>query len=271
VHALLGALLDALLRPVSGLTPEFQAGALGLPAALLALAVHRASADQGAIARAKDRMKGHLLELRLFRDDLRGLLRAQGLFLRHNAVYLGRSLVPLALLAGPFLLLLAQVEHRFGWSALPPGQSALLTADVDAVGRLADLPLRLDAPGLRVESGPLRIEQTRQLVWRLVADPAPGERRLELRVADRPVALRALVEGAGARRVTPAVYRADQPQAWLAPGATPLAPDAPLRRVALAYPRHGAAWLGLSRASWIFTASTLVFAFALRRPLGVEL
>lgn len=271
VHALLGAVLDALLWPVSGLPAELQACALGLPAALLVLAVHRASANQAAISRAKDRMKGHLLELRLFRDDLRSLARAQLGFLRHNAVYLGHSLVPLAVMSAPFFLLLAQVEARFGFSGLAPGAPALLTADVDVIGRLADLPVQLDpGSGLRAETPPLRIESTRQLVWRLAA-LGPGDETLTLTVAGLPVVLRAVVAEAGPRRVSPAVYRPDQPGAWAAAGAPLLAPDAPLRRVEVSYPRHGWAWLGLSRASWIFIAATLLFSFALRKRFGVVL
>ena len=271
VHALLGAALDALLWPVSGLPAELQACALGLPAALLLLGVHRASANQAAIARAKDRMKGHLLELRLYRDDLRALIRAQAGFLRHNAVYLAHSLVPLALLAGPFLLLIAQVEGRFGFRAVPPGGSALLTADVDVIGRLADLPVRLETSGgLRPESGPLRIESTRQLVWRLEAGPS-GSGQLTLTVAGRPVAIRALVAEGGPVRVAPALYRPDQTGVWTVAGAPPLSQDSPLRRLEVSYPRHGGAWLGLSRAAWLFVAATTLFAFALRNRLGVAL
>jgi hypothetical protein len=271
LHAAVGAVVDLLLGPLAALPAEAQAALLGLPAALLALAVHRRTADQAAIARAKQRIKGHLLELRLFRDDLGVLLRAQLAILRHNAVYLGHSLVPLAVLGIPFLLLLAQVEARFGWSGLPPGEPLLLSAEVDAVGRLADLPVRLEAPGaLAPQTDVLRIERTRELVWRLGAGES-GEHRLTLVVAGRPVELRALVAAGGPARVSPARYRIDQAGSWTVPGEPPLAAGSPLRAVRLSYPRHGGEWLGLSRASWIFTAATMGFAFALRRRFGVEL
>jgi hypothetical protein len=271
VHAVVGAVLDCLLWPVTGLPAEAQAALLGLPAAVLALAVHRRTADQAAIARARDRIKGHLLELRLFRDELGVLLGAQLAILRHNAVYLGHSLVPLAVLLIPFFLLLVQVEARFGWSGLRPGEPLLLTAEVDALGRLADLPVRLEAPGaLAPETDVLRIERTRELVWRLGAG-ASGEHRLTLVVAGRPVELRAVVAAGGPARVSPARYRVDQAGSWTAPAEAPLGAEAPLRAVRLSYPRHGGEWLGLSRASWIFAAATTGFALALRRRFGVEL
>jgi len=271
VHAIVGALIDALLWPVMGLSPEVQAAALGVPAALLVLAVHRATADQPAISRAKDRIQGHLLELRLFRDDLRVLLRAQGGILRHNAVYLGHSLVPLLALCLPFLLLLAQLESRFGWSGATPGTPLLLTADVDALGRLADLPVQLDAPAeLRPVSPPLRIESTRQLVWRL-GTAAPGEHRVQLAVAGRSTELWAVVGDGATPRVAAAVYRPDQAGTWTAPGAPLLPADSALRSVRLSYPRARGDWLGLSRASWVFVVSTTLVAFAFRKHFGVVL
>jgi hypothetical protein len=72
-------------------------------------------------------------------------------------------------------------------------------------------------------------------------------------------------------RVAAALYRPDQPGVWTAAGAPPLAQDAPLRRLEVTYPRHGGAWLGLSRAAWIFITATTLFAFALRNRFGVAL
>jgi hypothetical protein len=187
-------------------------------------------------------------------------------------VYLAHSLAPLAVLLVPFFLLLVQIEARFGWSGLPPGEPLLLTAEVDAIGRLTDLALALEAPAaLSPRTEALRIERTRELVWRLGAAES-GEHRVTLVVAGRPLALRAIVAaGDGPVRVAPARYRADQAGTWIAPGEPPLAADSPLRAVRLSYPRHGGEWLGLSRAAWIFTAATAAFAFALRRRFGVEI
>lgn len=272
VHAGVGFALDVLLWPLAGLSPELQSLALGLPGALLALAVYRLVANQQAIETAKDRMKAHLLELRLFRDDLVVLLRAQGAFLRHNAVYLGHSLRPMAVLLLPFALLLVEVEARFGWDALPPGESVLLTAELDAPGRIARLPVALE-PGeparLRADTEALRIQRTHQVVWRLAAGE-PGESTLRVRIGDHDLALRAVV-GRGPARVSPAILRADQFSKWLVPTDPPLAAGGPVRSLHLDYPRHGGDWLGLSRASWLFVAATVAFAFALKGRFGVAI
>lgn len=268
LHLALGQVLDLLLWPVSGQSASVQATFLGLPAALLALEGHRRSANQPAIARAKDRIKGHLLELRLFRDDLRVLLRAQCGILRHNGVYLLQSLVPFTVLFAPFFLLLVQIEARFGWSGFAPGESALLTADVEVLGRLSDLPLELETSGgVRAELPALRVERTRQLVWRLEAEES-GLHAVRLSVAGRPTELAVAVAGGGRVSPLPAFYRADQLGAWTVPG-PPLPGDSPLRRVEIAYPRAGGEWLGLAHTSWIFIASTTGIALLLRKRFGV--
>ena len=75
VNQALNVLFDALLWPVSWLPGSGQAAWLGLPAAVLALLVFRWVSDQAGIERAKDRIKAHLLELFLYRDDFRVSLR----------------------------------------------------------------------------------------------------------------------------------------------------------------------------------------------------
>lgn len=268
LHLAVGRVLDLLLWPVADQSPSLQAAFLGLPAALLALEGHRRSANQEAISRAKDRIKGHLLELRLFRDDLRVLLRAQCQILRHNGVYLMRSLVPFAVLFTPFFLMLVQLEARFGWSPVEPGAPTLLTADVEVLGRLSDLPIEIETgDGLRSELPALRIERTRQLVWRLAA-AEPGVHPVTVRVAGRPTRLELAVAGRGEIEPIPALYRADQLGSWTVPSAA-LPQDSPLRSLSIAYPRAGGEWLGLSQASWIFVASTALFALALRKRFGV--
>ena len=64
------ALFDLLLWPVAALGSLWQLAWLALFAACLALLVFRATSDQDAIERAKDRVKARLLELWIYRDDL---------------------------------------------------------------------------------------------------------------------------------------------------------------------------------------------------------
>ena len=264
----LNTLFDLWLWPVAAAPVGVQLTWLALPAALLALGAYRLTTDPEQIERAKDRMKACLLELRIFRDDPWVMLRAQGRLLRHNLTYLRCSLGPLALMLLPFTAMLVQVEARFGYRPLQPGESALLTARVEGDRPLLALPAQLALPeGLTQETPVLRIESTRELVWRLRAR-REGDWPLALDLGASSVPLRARV-GPGPAPVSRAAWRADVPAILGSPAALPLPADGPLRVVHLEYPRRGGSWAGLSAATWGFVGATLLLGLLLRRPLGV--
>src|SRR3712207_353360 len=72
--------------------------ALAIPVTVLALLVYRYVSDQNGIRTIKNRIQAHLLELRLFKDDLRVTLRAQGHILKGSVRYAGYALAPLAVM-----------------------------------------------------------------------------------------------------------------------------------------------------------------------------
>jgi len=268
VNSFFNVVFDVLLWPVQWLSPNGQVCALALPGAILALVVFRFTSNQVGIERAKDRVKGHLLELWLYRDDLRVTLRALGSVLRHNMTYLRHALVPMAVMLVPFLLMLVQIEARFAYRSLRPGESAILTVAIDGSGPVSVLPTGLRVPeGLEQETPSLRIDETAEIVWRVGALRS-GEYELGIRVGDARVSKRVVVDGAGPK-VSPAVYRSNDLNALLYPVEALLANDLPVRAIHLDYPRARSTFLGLSSASWIFFAASMLFGFALRGPFGV--
>ncbi len=109
LNAVLGRVADAVLGPVQGWPPLAVILALALVTALVVLGVMKVSSNQTKMAAAKRRIHADLLEMRLYNDDLRALLRAQGALLRDNGAYLWLSLVPLLITALPLTL-----AHRPG-------------------------------------------------------------------------------------------------------------------------------------------------------------
>jgi hypothetical protein len=270
INRALNAVFDTWLRPVSAFPDWVQLAWLAWPLSILALLAYRWTTNPDAIARAKDRMKAHILELRLYRDDLAVMLRAQVQIARHNLSYLRLSLPPVLLMLLPFAATLAQVESRFGYRPLLPGESGLLTVEVEAGDALVQMSSRLVVPaGIESETPALRIEAGRQLVWRLGARET-GEHALTLSLGNHDLGLRASV-GERSAAVVPAVYRADLPAVLAWPAAEPLPRDSMVRAVHLTYPRAGREFAGLSGATWLFTALVMGVAWLLRRPFGVTL
>ena len=165
LNAVLVRVADVVMVPLQGISPLAGVLALALVTALVVLGVMRATSDQQALADAKRLIHADLLEMRLYNDDVRALLRAQGGVLKHNGRYIWLSLVPVLITAVPLTLAIAQLQSWYGYDGLPVGAPTLVTVDLH--GAPSEQPT-LDAPGLEVDGPPLYFPSLNQVVWRVV-------------------------------------------------------------------------------------------------------
>lgn len=259
-------LVALLLTPVRGLAWPWQMLVLALPVTALALLVFRYASSQAGIRRVQRLIQAYLLEMRLFRDDLAVVARAQGRVFLLSLRYLALAVPPLLVMLLPMVMVLAQVEARFAHRPLAAGESVMLVVGLDKLGANAELELELPS-GLRAETAALRMPARGEVRWLLRA-LAPGEHRLTVRSGTSKVEVPVQVETRGTL-IAPLMFRANAPEVLLAPQAPPLDAQQAVRSVELAYPRAGAAWGGLSSASWGLFALTMVLGFALRGRFGV--
>ncbi len=259
--------LDALLFPLGALSPGWQLGWLALIAAVLALLVFRFTSNQDALSRARDRMRAHLLELWIYRDDLGVSARAQAHLFAENLRYLRHALLPLAVMLVPFGLLVAQIEARFAWRPLETDRPALLTVELGERIAPREVSAELHArDGLVAETPALRTRGA--VIWR-VRPRAAGLHAAEIELQGERFAL-VLVSGSSADTppLAPLAYRASDPRALLYPAAS-IPAQTVARSVHVDYPARGARFAGLSSSSWLWLGLSLLFALLLRRPLGV--
>src|SRR5215216_662436 len=166
VSKVLNAPFDALFWLVHWLPAEWQVAVLALPGALFALAIYKGVSNQDAIRDAKDKIIAHLLELRLFRDDLRVLLKAEGRVFASIGRYLGHSMLPMVVMLPVFLLLLIQIESRFAFRGLQPDEQALVTVGVKTDQPVSRLQVHLDGDdGLHVATSALRMDASGEIYW----------------------------------------------------------------------------------------------------------
>ena len=71
---------------------------------------------QRRIKAAKNKIKGHLIEIRIYQDDLAIVGRAIVKVLLRNFQYLGLNLLPFVPLSIPFVIVLAQLVVRYGYA-----------------------------------------------------------------------------------------------------------------------------------------------------------
>jgi uncharacterized membrane protein (DUF106 family) len=271
LNGLLRPAFDVLLYPFRDLPPWVGLLVVSLVAAIFVLLVYRRVSNQPAIARVKDQIAASFFEIRLFNDDMRAILRAQGDLLRNNLVYLGLNLVPLVWLIVPFVLAIAQLQFHYGYEGLAPGEPTVLTVDLAQEGDF-DAPrpdLRLEAaPGIAVETPGVWIPSRAQMAWRLVPIEASSWElilRHDGEAYTKTVDATAGITRRSPQRLAPAFF--DQ---LLYPAEPPLPADAPFRAIRLDYPEAAVSILGIELhwLIWFFVLS-IVVAYALRKRFGV--
>ena len=268
INELCNALFDGWLWPFKGLTPIWQILALALPTTILSLLIFRFTSNQDGIRAEKDKIKAYLLELRLFRDDLGVMLKAQGQILKHTLVYMRYALVPMAFMILPFILILVQVESRFAYRSLNPGEQVIVSVTVDAKQPVSQMVSELDLPdGLSKETPALRIDSTGEILWRIRADK-PGVYRATFQIGERSVEKEIMV-GENITHLSPVLYRSDDIRTIGYPAESALGGELPVSTVEVIYPRARGEFLGLSSASWLLFLFTLILGFLLRGGLGV--
>ena len=114
-------LFDLVLRPFGSLDPLWGLTAVSIVTGVLMLWIFGKVSNQEAIRTVRNRIRGNLIGIRLFGDDLGILFRLQGRILRQTAVYLGYSFVPLLVMIVPVVIILAQMNLRFSGRSMEPG------------------------------------------------------------------------------------------------------------------------------------------------------
>jgi hypothetical protein len=267
INTALTGCFDLLLWPFAWAPVWLQLAVMAVPATAVMLVVFRFCSNQAALDAAKDKIKAYLLELWLYRDDLRVSLLAQGRLVLWNLRYLGHLLVPITVASVPIVLMLVQVEARYRWRSLEPGESVILAVQVEGE-RPSALDVALEVPeGLTRETPALRVDSRGEVSWRLRAD-TPGTYQIGVRVGGSTLSKRAVVDGKAAR-LSPERRRADDPRTLLYPLERPIPVGIPVRVVTLAYPAARGEFLELSSAGWIFAGISFVLAFVFRGTFGV--
>ena len=267
-------LFDGLFYPFRALSPWLPLVLFSFLAGILMLLVFRFTSNQPAIRRVKDRMQAHLLEVRLFPDQLSVVLRAYGRILRWTLAYLAHALVPLAVMTVPLVLLLVQMDFRFGHHPLRPRDSFLLKVLAAGDATLENVALSLPeglaatAPALNIAQPP---NNQHEVNWRVAAQRA-GEFSVFVTVAGQTFEKQVIVvEPDATVRLSPARVRPGWFEWLLESSEPPLPSGSPVHHILVVYPHRSLA-LGRWELHWLvpFLVFSLVAAFALKGVFRTE-
>lgn len=272
VNEVLGGAVAGVLYPFRGLPPIAGLAWVALLTSIAILLVFRVASDQVALRRVKNRIMAGIMEIRLFRDDLRLILRAQWDIFRHSLTYMRLSLVPMLWVIVPVILLMIQLQFHYGYEPLEVGESAIveasLTEDFDP-GMAAGMTLT-GSTGIEVATPLLLIPSESEADWRIQAT-GRGAHEIRLQLEDR-VITKSITVGSGRGQISPR----RPSHAWLDqllyPVEDPVPGGGPLTSIEVDYPSATVSLLGWD-THWMiaFFILTIVFAFALQKPLRVTI
>ena len=254
---------------------------------VLALVAFKNISSQKGIKRAKGQIKGNMIAIRIYQNDLvvvgQSILKVLG----RNLQYVSLNFGPCIPLAIPFVFVVAQMVVRYSFEPatvvpveevgkLLPKQGIMVRVELTPEHWAEAAGLSIVLPEGGVAKSPLVRSPRKGLAWQEVVPTSAGVHELEIRLADGTSATKILVAG----DETPRMLQPDRWRslfsAWMWPAEDRLPADGPLERVALigAYGDRDLGWLpgsGFLAVFVWFVVASMVFAFAAVKPLGVQI
>ena len=274
VNTVLGYIFGALMLPFSS-APILGLILISAVVSVGILLIFKRVSNQERIEGVKRKIHAALFEIRLFNDDLGAILRSQFDILRHNLSYLRLQLFPLLFILPPVVVVMAHLQPYYGYGGLEIGESTLLKVQMRSPGGdateflLDDKPeVDLDVPdGLKLETPGVWVPSKGELVWRLSAQE-PGDYEIQVTSQGETFSKTVRATDRTTRRSPKRVTSvADQ---FLYPVEAPFSAVDPIQSISVGYPEDPE-FLLMPRWMWIFFVLTIVFAFALRKPMGVTI
>jgi len=265
---LCGVVFDVVLAPLGHDRPEFDMLAWPVIAGVVALLVYKRVSNQKGIARAKNRIQVHLLEVVLYRDDLFAVLVATAKALGQNFLYLAYNIVPMLVMFAPITLVLVQLVAHYAYRPLEPGEPVLVQVELADSARSRAREIQLELPdGVTLDAPPVRTTDGRA-AYRVVATEGDHVLRFTLggEVQDKALAV------GGENRKVP-VLRGHGLDAVLYPGERALPSDSAFQTIKVSWEERGLGPFPSGEAGilvWFFVFS-LAAGFLLKDRFGVTL
>lgn len=270
LNRILTTTFDLVCRPFQMLSPIWALTAISFVTGVAMVWVFGRISNQDAIREIRDRIRGNLIGVRLYRHEVGVMLRLQGRIFRDTAAYMKHSVLPMLLLIVPVIFIMAQLNLRFAVRPLAVGEPAIVKAFVrDAA--LLDRSVALDASsGVRIETPPVRISSAREVAWRIRA-VEPGRHDVTVRVGNETVET-VIVAGPGWGPVPQRRTGRGAIDVLLYPGERAIAATLPVEAIEIGYPALQMEAFSLP-VDWLigFFVLSLAFGYLLKGALGVEL
>jgi hypothetical protein len=236
---------------------------------LVMVLVFRYTSDQKAIHVAKDRLKAHLLALRLFQDQIPVVLRSYGRIVLATGRYLRLAFKPLLFVIVPLTFLIVQLDRYLGWMPVEVGHPFLVTVRMDKSNVLNEASLQLP-DGLATTAPTVHVPSESEVAWRVVAEN-PGEYIVNVHAYDQTFSKQVVV-GAGLPRLSPVRLRGKFWERIFVSSEPALPENSLIESIDVQYPARNVALAGFEwNWIWLFFVLSLAAGFLFKSILGIEI
>jgi hypothetical protein len=257
------------MGPLGANVPAVMVVGISLVAGLVMVVVFRYTSDQKAIHVAKDRLKAHLLALRLFQDQIPVVLRSYGRMVLATGHYLRLAFKPLLFVIVPLIFLIVQLDRYLSSMPLEAGHSFLVKVRMDNPNALNEASLQLP-DGLSTTTPAVHVPSASEVVWRVLAEKS-GEYTVNVQAVDQTFSKRVVV-GAGLTRLSPVRLRGKFWERIFVSGEHALPENNPIQSIGVQYPTRKIAFAGLEwNWIWLFFVLSLAAGFLFKSILGIEI
>jgi len=284
VNRLMSGLFDVLMTPFELLGAELALILVSGIVGIACLILFKYISWQDGIKRAKDKIKGSMIAIRIYQDDLVIVARSVcSVFLR-NFQYLGLNFGPILPLLVPFVLVLSQFVVRYAYDPIPvvsqeevgsmlSGEGTMVTIELKSEHANRAKELHLELPeGIVPITKLARSASTGQAFVEIAAvESVRGEIRVFL--GDDLVGSKKIVAGNERTRTMQPVRTSSFWLSWMFPAEDTLGAGSPLASVEFHYPNRELAYIpdGEIGILVVFFLASIVFGAAVIKPLRIQI
>jgi uncharacterized membrane protein (DUF106 family) len=271
LHSIFNSVFGLLFLPFRDTNPIWGVLIISAITGVLMLFIYKATSDQAGIKQSKNRVKGHFLAIRLYRDDISVMFDTMKNIILSNLAYMRKSLRPMLFLSVPIGVILVQLGSRYEFRPFEVGETIVLSLQLDDTVEDVDFSkIEIELPdGLELDMHPVRIADLREINWRLIAKKS-GTFQLRFRFqgseATKTVqVVDSLVPVASARAQN------DLSVSLMNPHEATLGEGEFASMISVGYPKRQFEVMG-TETHWLvaFFVFSLIAAFSLKGVLGVE-
>jgi hypothetical protein len=267
-----------LLAPIGAMPGWLSDTIISAFVGVLLLLLFKYTSNQKAIGRVRDDIKAQLLAMKLFKDNIPVVLRAQGRIFLDALLLLFHSLQPILVMVIPLCLILGQLGLWYQARPLKIGEETVVTVQLAGAENDPWPQISLDSSPAAEVTGPVRIFSKRQVCWKIKAIEK-GYHRLNLRLDSQQVDKK-LAVGEGFMRVSVARPSLDLLDVMVHPAEKPFGENSPVQSVRIDYPARlseirgtNSLWIYIRKNWWwiYFFVASMVFALIFKPFFNVRI